>query len=210
MPYEQTEVPAELFMEHAGVRVYCTYKNDEIDNDRQYFWFVLDPYTSEQEAFDVRALPGGAYLNYYSSPQAVCEVLKAAIDDGSLRELVGAEDYDVNTGWDRWQVTPTNANHPGRRPRRTRGGAQARAPRHAPLPDERGEEMNHYAVTGRLLGDDEDSTFLLGPLPDRQAAIDAFKAEMWEMNDVDVEDRDHELNEIYINSVIWSESPLQC
>ena len=69
--------------------------------------------------------------------------------------------------------------------------------------------MKYYAITGRLLGDDEDSTFLLGPLPDRQAAIDAFKAEMWEMKDVDVEARDYELNEIYINSVIWSESPLQ-
>ena len=31
MPYKLTEVPAGLFMEHAGVRVYCTYKNDEID-----------------------------------------------------------------------------------------------------------------------------------------------------------------------------------
>ena len=69
--------------------------------------------------------------------------------------------------------------------------------------------MNHYAVTGRLLGDD-DITFLLGPLPDRQAAIDAFKAKMWEMNDVDVEDRIDEIDEILINSVIWSESPLQC
>ena len=109
MPYKLTEVPAELFMEHAGVRVYCTYKNDEIDNVRQSFWFVLDPYVSEQEAFDARSLPGGAYLNYYSSPQAVCEVLKAAIDDGSLRELVGAEDYDANTGWDRWQLNPRSS-----------------------------------------------------------------------------------------------------
>ena len=109
MPYKLTEAPAELFMEHAGVRVYCTYKNDEIDNSRLYFWFVLDPYTSEQEAFDVRALPGGADLNYYSSPLAVCEVLKAAIDDGSLRELVGAEDYDANTGWDRWTLNPRSS-----------------------------------------------------------------------------------------------------
>ena len=106
MPYKLTEVPAELFMEHAGVRVYCTYKYDEIDNGRQYFWFVLDPYVIEREAFDARSLPGGAYLNYYSSPQAVCEVLKAAIDDGSLRELVGAEYYDVNTGWDRGPLAP--------------------------------------------------------------------------------------------------------
>ena len=109
MPYKQTEVPAELFMEHAGVRVYCTYKNDEIDNGRQYFWLVLDPYVSEQEAFDARSLPGGAYLNYYSSPQAVEAVLKAAIDDGSLRELVGAEDYDANTGWDRWTLNPRSS-----------------------------------------------------------------------------------------------------
>ena len=70
--------------------------------------------------------------------------------------------------------------------------------------------MNYYAITGRMVGDDEDSTFLLGPMPNRQAAIDAFKAEMWEMSDVDTEDRDDELNEIFINSVIWSESPLWC
>ena len=56
MPYRTEIVPAELFMEHNGVRVYHVYRNDDIDSCRLDYWFTTDEYGSEcgDAAFDVR------------------------------------------------------------------------------------------------------------------------------------------------------------
>ena len=56
MPYIQQYVDAELFLEHNGVSVYYTYKNDYFEMNRHDFLYVLDPSHGEDDAFDVRDL----------------------------------------------------------------------------------------------------------------------------------------------------------
>ena len=60
-----------MFTRHNGVGVYHTYKNDEIENGANTYWFVTDPYATIDDAFDVRDLPGydapvgSAHLRWY-------------------------------------------------------------------------------------------------------------------------------------------------
>lgn len=89
MPYMTTEVPAELFYEWNGVKVYHSYKYDEVDGGPSTYWYVLDPFQSTYEAFDVRSLPG--WTDTKSSPtdwtekyDRIRETMKNAIDNGVL------------------------------------------------------------------------------------------------------------------------------
>jgi hypothetical protein len=54
MPYQNTQVPADMFMRHNGVGIYHVYKNDDIEDVIRTYWFVTDPYQGEDKAFDVR------------------------------------------------------------------------------------------------------------------------------------------------------------
>jgi hypothetical protein len=72
MPYVTQEAPAEMFMRHNGVGIYHTYKYDDMaTNPPRDYWFVTDPYQGEDDAFDVRDLPGydapvgSAHLRWY-------------------------------------------------------------------------------------------------------------------------------------------------
>ena len=65
----------------------------------------------------------------------------------------------------------------------------------------------HYAVTGRIDGDDEDTLILL-EASDRDEAIEKYKAELREISNVDPEYADEPGNEIYINAVVWSATPI--
>ena len=60
MPYISTWVPPKKLLMHKGVSVYCTYKNDDIENNEpRDDWFITDPSEGEDgtTGFDVTQLP---------------------------------------------------------------------------------------------------------------------------------------------------------
>jgi len=67
MPYRTESVPPELFMEHGGVKVHCTYRGGDIEQGPRTYGYSLDEYCGEDECgcqdhpcknvFDVRQLP---------------------------------------------------------------------------------------------------------------------------------------------------------
>lgn len=65
----------------------------------------------------------------------------------------------------------------------------------------------HYAVTGRIAGDDEDTMILLEASSHEEAA-EEYKAELRAIRAVGQEDVDDPWNEIYINAVVWSATPI--
>lgn len=72
--------------------------------------------------------------------------------------------------------------------------------------------MRYYAITGRLIGDDEDVPFLVGQQPDLDAARQAFINMMCEYRDRDPDEvnfinmRDGEM--VYITSAFASDTPI--
>ncbi len=99
MPYQQTEVPSEMFMRHNGVGIYHTYKNDYIEDVKRTYWFVTDPYQDEGDSFDVRELPQWD-VNVVPSPWTDPE----AFDNGIKAVLIAAIDAGILTT-DGMQVT---------------------------------------------------------------------------------------------------------
>lgn len=67
--------------------------------------------------------------------------------------------------------------------------------------------MRHYAVTGRITGDEED-TLLLVDAVDHESAVQAFKAELQSIRNVAAEDVNLPEYEIYIGAVVWSATPI--
>lgn len=67
MPFRTEWVDPEVFLEHHGVKVYHTYKNNDIDESAQQYWFSLHTQCGIGECscdtekcrcvFDVRKLP---------------------------------------------------------------------------------------------------------------------------------------------------------
>lgn len=56
MPYRWTA--AQLYLEYAGVRVYCVYKDDLLENGPRTYWYGWAPDGSDSgPCFDVRTLP---------------------------------------------------------------------------------------------------------------------------------------------------------
>ena len=87
MPYKQEWVSADMFMRHNGVGVYHTYKDDEIQNGANTYWFITDPYQTIDEAFDVRELIGGDTINQHYGLvdiDTIKAVLTASIEMGIL------------------------------------------------------------------------------------------------------------------------------
>ena len=66
MPTQTTWVDPELFLDHGGVKVFHTYKDDDIEQGPNRFWFTLNPECSVERpacgsdfcphVFDVREL----------------------------------------------------------------------------------------------------------------------------------------------------------
>lgn len=65
----------------------------------------------------------------------------------------------------------------------------------------------YYAVTGRICGDEED-TLLLVTGANHEEAVEAFKAELRAIRNVDAEDQETPENEIFIGAVVWSQTPI--
>ena len=86
------QVDAELFMEHDGVKVYCTYTDDDVDKPSDYVyttkedWSAFNPFEDVDDSgkptvFDVLDLPNPENLdiNLYASQK---RVIRDAIDAG--------------------------------------------------------------------------------------------------------------------------------
>jgi hypothetical protein len=89
MPYIETQMPAPFFLEHAGVWVYHTYENADINlGGQQQYWFVTHAYHGVDEAFDVRELStfaGWKGVDYGDAYQMhIANAIRKAIDAGEL------------------------------------------------------------------------------------------------------------------------------
>lgn len=65
-PYESVYRAPKRFLTRKGLVVYCTYKDDDVDNGPHTFWFTLDPEVGDEAGiedgqveprFDARELP---------------------------------------------------------------------------------------------------------------------------------------------------------
>lgn len=92
MPYKYQECPADLLVHHNGVGVYRTYKNDDVDNVPSTYYFVTNPYDSQENAFDARELPNydptaartDDWIDIIAERQHIFDVIIAAIDAGVI------------------------------------------------------------------------------------------------------------------------------
>ena len=119
MPYKPIWVEPEVFLEHNGVTVYHTYRDDDIDQGANWYWFRLDQEENDEGKFYIRDLDTDKLLDNHppywnvtewdsATPQerdAILEawdmwresgfyearraVLKHAIDNGLLEEWEG-------------------------------------------------------------------------------------------------------------------------
>ena len=88
MPYTQEWVDPEVMVEHKGVKVYRTYKENEFENPNT-FWFTLDcdvdSYDDDPHEFDVRELQTDLKLpDPGYDDNKIREILQTAIDAGLL------------------------------------------------------------------------------------------------------------------------------
>lgn len=97
MPYKTINVNPELFIEHNGVKVYHTYKNDCLDEGVRIYWFTTSEGCGESECscdeqgaclhvFDVRDLESWvAPEEFAQTRDAAVKAIKAAIEAGQIK-----------------------------------------------------------------------------------------------------------------------------
>lgn len=78
MPYTTEWTEPDLFLEHNGVKVYHTYKDDHVDQGLMHYGFTLNEYDDE-EHFDVRD------LKTWGHDDDVRKALILAIESGELQ-----------------------------------------------------------------------------------------------------------------------------
>ena len=91
MPYKTIWVEPEVFLEHNGVTVYHTYRDDDIDQGANWFLFTLrEDGGEDKDAFDIRDVDP---LNLYKSglDETRRAVLRHAIDNGLLKAWEGGQ-----------------------------------------------------------------------------------------------------------------------
>lgn len=92
MPYSSQWVDPELFLSHRGIKVYHTYKDDDMEQGSRTYWFTLDPLEGEgtggEALFDVRDLPGFVdAASYFEMLETAKQVIRTAIDAGYFDAL---------------------------------------------------------------------------------------------------------------------------
>lgn len=79
MPYMW--VPPEVFLEHKGVVIYHVYRDDNIDDPREYWYGYSETCSDEgDDVFDVRTLPNPDGLTDHA------DIIRRAIDMGILTQ----------------------------------------------------------------------------------------------------------------------------
>lgn len=96
MPFITQWIDPELFMEHNGVRVFRTYKDDDVGQGCKDYWFTLNN-NSDEDAFDVRELDVPSRKNLEAHPPFLY---------GSHFEAASKEQREVwGKEWHDWLVT---------------------------------------------------------------------------------------------------------
>jgi hypothetical protein len=140
MSYRIEWYPNELFFEHNGVRIFHTYKNDDVVTRTYHFGTANDTSDDEEDTnFDVRELPNWkepekppyiladtdpknavairiAWTKYYDDKieeKAIHNAIIAAIDAGYLADyILAAQDRPKNIPCDFLHDQRTTQNHP--------------------------------------------------------------------------------------------------
>lgn len=93
MPWHEVYEPPELFLEHGDEKIYRAYKDGELNRPLTY-WFAVDPDSEpvdedeiDGREFDIRLLPEYAD-RAVDDEDCFQDVLRQAIDSGSLRKLI--------------------------------------------------------------------------------------------------------------------------
>lgn len=99
MPYITADVEPEVFIEHNGLKVYHTYKNDCIDEGAKSYWFTTDPEGVESDdwcRFDVRSLatPAAAGFDRHPPFQSSDEFLSAPPE----------RQEEIRQAWSEWHT----------------------------------------------------------------------------------------------------------
>jgi hypothetical protein len=101
MPYESKWTPPELFLDHQGVKLYHTYKDDEASNGPSRYCFTTDPTNEfdcyERERFDVQELDVPACKLLENHPPYLSET------DDFYRNGTKAQRAEFRRAWERWQ-----------------------------------------------------------------------------------------------------------
>ena len=97
MPYQEIYVPADLYLEHKGVEVFHTYKDDDYDQGPCFNWFCLDEEDSQIGFFDVRDLKVEEVKLLDEHPPF--------INGEEYMEADKAERDAINRRWDIWLET---------------------------------------------------------------------------------------------------------
>ena len=82
MPYKTEWVNNDLAIEHNGVKVYHTYKDDEYDNGLMQCWFLLEEDGMNEDSFDVRDIARALD----NPPEEPVDILRQAIDEGVIKD----------------------------------------------------------------------------------------------------------------------------
>ena len=92
MPYKTIWVEPEVFLEHNGVTVYHTYRDDEFEQGANWYWFRLDQEECDKGKFDIRNVdPLGLLRNH---PRLMC---------GPGWDSATPQERDVILeAWDKW------------------------------------------------------------------------------------------------------------
>ena len=91
MPYKTQWVMPSVFMTRKKIKVYHTYKNDEVEQGENTYRFTLDP--MDPDGFDVRNLSGmklksgqlRSFPDQGGFNAAARAAIKAALDGGELK-----------------------------------------------------------------------------------------------------------------------------
>ena len=93
MPYTHEWVEPELFLDHKGVKVYHSYRDDDYGNGRWEYWFQVQltddtEGTTEDDVheFDVRDL--ATFKASPSAESAAYQAIQQAIDKGGRQGLL--------------------------------------------------------------------------------------------------------------------------
>lgn len=116
MPYETIYVPAELFMEHNGVKLYYTYKDNDVQNGTRTYWYDNIENSDDEgtTAVDVRELHEQMKSAHsYEIEEGRIAILRDAIDAGLVEagnDEDGAENDNVDELIDEAEEIADRAN----------------------------------------------------------------------------------------------------
>jgi hypothetical protein len=90
MPYQTEWVDPDLAVEHEGLKVYHTYRNNDVDQGCRTYWYTTDPKLGENDdspyVFDIRDIYAEATEHPIDNDlvESLRALLHRAVDEGRL------------------------------------------------------------------------------------------------------------------------------